>query len=132
MTTAPIEFWKRANTAYLTAQHDLPVDPDAAASRAYYAAYYAVSALFSAHGRFFSKHTDIEAAVHRELVKPGLWPQQVGQGFSMLARLRRRGDYGGDKHVSMEEAEQATGLAKAVMDAVYKSNPDVAANEQTG
>jgi uncharacterized protein (UPF0332 family) len=44
---------------------------DAAASRSYYAAFSAVSALFSARGLTFRKHSQIESAVHRDLVHAG-------------------------------------------------------------
>jgi uncharacterized protein (UPF0332 family) len=42
---------------------------DSAASRAYYAAFHAASALFALEGRTFTKHSALEAAVHRDLVK---------------------------------------------------------------
>jgi uncharacterized protein (UPF0332 family) len=60
--------WERARRALATARRDLPADPDAAASRAYYAAFYAVSALFAAEGKSFRKHSAVETAVHRDLV----------------------------------------------------------------
>ena len=47
---------------------------DGAASRAYYAAFHAVTALFSLEGRIFTKHSAVEAAVHRDLVKAGSGP----------------------------------------------------------
>jgi uncharacterized protein (UPF0332 family) len=46
---------------------------DGAASRAYYAAFHAVTALFALDGRIFTKHAALEAAVHRDLVKAGKW-----------------------------------------------------------
>ena len=49
---------------------------DGAASRAYYAAFHAVTALFALEGRIFAKHSALEAAVHRDLVKPGRWFQR--------------------------------------------------------
>ena len=39
--------WNRAKDALRVARHDLAVSPDAVASRAYYAAFYAVSAWFA-------------------------------------------------------------------------------------
>lgn len=41
------DLWRRAEEALRTAEADLAVNFDAAASRAYYAAFYAVSALFA-------------------------------------------------------------------------------------
>jgi hypothetical protein len=65
------DLWRRANEALRTAEADLAVSHDAAASRAYYAAFYAVSALFAWEGREFAKHSAVHAAVHRDLVKVG-------------------------------------------------------------
>ena len=70
--------WDRAKVALKVSRHCLSVSPDAAASRAYYAAFYAVSALLALGGRTFKKHSALEAAVHRDLVKPGLFsPSQT-------------------------------------------------------
>lgn len=96
----------RATRALRTAEAHVDDDPDAAASRAYYAAFYAVSALFASQLRTFRKHSEVEAAVHRDLVKPGKWPTEVGSDFSWLASLRYTGDYGGEAHVSSEDARQ--------------------------
>ena len=49
--------WSRAQEALRASRHVLPVSCDAAASRAYYAAFYAVSALFALRGRTFKKHS---------------------------------------------------------------------------
>ena len=50
------DLWDRATLALRLAKHDLPMSADGAASWAYYAAFYAVSALFAMEGRTFSKH----------------------------------------------------------------------------
>jgi uncharacterized protein (UPF0332 family) len=79
------DLWQRAGQALQSARLLAVSDPDAAASRAYYCAYYAVSAIFLAlEGRAFTKHTALEAAVHRDLVKPGLWSIELGAAFSWL------------------------------------------------
>ena len=44
---------------------------DGVVSRAYYAVFHAVTALFALEGRAFTKHSALEAAVHRDLVKAG-------------------------------------------------------------
>jgi len=89
------DFWARAVDALRVAEHDLELSPDAAASRAYYAAFYAVSAHFALEGKSYTKHSAVEAAVHRDLVKTGIWDMDLGRGYSRLAQLRTRGDYGG-------------------------------------
>lgn len=61
------DWWDRAVRALETARMLIDEDADAASSRAYYAAFYAVSALFANEKRSFRKHTELEAAVHRDL-----------------------------------------------------------------
>jgi hypothetical protein len=92
--------WRRAEEALRTAEVDIEVSPDACASRAYYAAFYAVSALFAREDREFARHTAVRAAVHRDLVKEGRWSVSAGQDYSFLYQLRQTGDYGGAQHVS--------------------------------
>ena len=116
--------WLRAQDALRVARHDLPVSPDATASRAYYAAFYAVSASFARKGRTFRKHAAVEAAVHRDLVKSGAWPRELGAGYSRLVEARSTGDYGQNTHVSPDEAAEAIEIAADIMRAVSKSTPD--------
>ena len=117
------ELWNRAVRSLETSAKLVGDDPDAAASRAYYAAFYAVSALFALQGRTFTKHRAVETAVHRDLVKPGIWITDLGEDFSELARLRKTGDYGGRVHVLPDEAEGAINKARRILQAVQDSNP---------
>jgi uncharacterized protein (UPF0332 family) len=63
------ELWLRAVRSYKTASKLAEEDPNAAASRAYYAAFYAASALFALQGKTFTKHRALETAIHRDLVR---------------------------------------------------------------
>jgi uncharacterized protein (UPF0332 family) len=116
--------WDRALRARKAAEQNLQIDPDTAASRAYYAAFYAASAHFALQDRTFDKHTALEAAVHRDLVHSGLWPQELGAAYSRLMQLRARGDYGGAQHVSTKDAEQAVRFATEILRAVAQAHPD--------
>lgn len=124
MNKYAIDLWKRAKEALRTAETDLAISPDASASRAYYAAFYAVSALFALEGQDFIKHTQVRAAVHRDLVKTGRWPAERGEDFSFLMRLRETGDYGGSMHVAENEAKEATTAAKKILDLVRNAHPE--------
>ena len=124
MRYAADDIWRRANEALCVAKHDLSVSSDAAASRAYYAAFYAVSAYFALHDKVFSRHSAIEAAVHRDLVRTGLWSTELGRGFSRLAQLRARGDYGGGRHVSDADAREAIQIATGIIEAVAQADPE--------
>jgi uncharacterized protein (UPF0332 family) len=112
------DLWERAQKALTVARHDLALDADAAASRAYYAAFYAVSTCLAEKGVTPSKHSAVEAAVHRDLVKTGLWTRELGEAYTRLVQLRTRGDYGGGDHVSASAAEEAIRAAAAIIDAV--------------
>ena len=72
------DLWRRAENALNSAEALLMISGDDAASRAYYAVFNAVSALFALHGTTFVKHSAVRAAVHRELVQKGLWTADSG------------------------------------------------------
>lgn len=118
------ENWVKARDSLEAAREMALSHPNSSASRSYYAAFDAIRALFALDGKTFSKHTAIEAAVHRDLVKAGLWSISLGQAYSRLGRLRSQGDYG-SPNVSTAEAEEAVALAAAILDAVAKHNPDI-------
>lgn len=80
---------------------------DAAASRAYYAAFYAATALLLYEGRGFRKHTGVLGAIHQHFVRTGRLDQRWGKTINRLFELRGIGDYGGLLHVPREEAENA-------------------------
>ncbi len=119
------DFWRRAVKTFKTAKSLQSSDPDSSASRAYYAAFYAVSALFALKGRTFSKHSALEIAIHRDLVKTGVWDAELGKIFSSLRELRSIGDYGGSRHVSADDAVKAVTAAYRIVEAVKNSNPDI-------
>jgi len=119
-----LDFWQRALQALQTAEELLDRDPDASSSRAYFAAFFAVSALLSLEGSGFVKHTAVERAVHRDLVKTGRWPVETGAAFSWLANLRYTADYGGVDHARPLDAKQAVEKARSILLAVRNSAPE--------
>jgi uncharacterized protein (UPF0332 family) len=119
-----LDYWTRAVQALRTAESLIDRDPDASSSRAYYAAFYAVSALLAFEQVSLSKHTAVERAVHRDLVKPGRWATELGAAFSWLANLRYTADYGGGEHVQKEDAELAVERARLILLAVQDSAPE--------
>ena len=125
MTAAVQDKWERAKESLRSAKILLATGPDSAASRAYYAAFHAISALFLKEGVQFTRHTAIEAAVHRDLIKPGRWPPALGEAFNRLRAYRTISDYGSMVHVSPQEVQSAVELAEAVLTAVAKEYPDL-------
>ena len=91
---------------------------DFAASRAYYAAFYAATALLLREGMEFGKHSGVIAAVHRRYVKTGRLDKRHGKNLNWLFELRGVGDYGGILHVSRPDVERAIQAAADFVEAV--------------
>lgn len=96
MTEEALDLRHRACRAWEVARPAVDIDPDSSASRAYFAAFQAISAYFALEGKDFSKHSALEAAVHRDLVKPGLWDKSLGRDFSWLVSVWDMGMGHGD------------------------------------
>ena len=88
-----------------------------AVSRAYYAAFYAAEEALLALGETRSKHSGVLAAFESLVVRDGGVDPTVGRLLRSLFRRRNEADYGAVP-ASQKEAEQATGDAERVVDAV--------------
>ena len=91
---------------------------DFAASRAYYAAFYASTALLLNEGIEFRKHSGVITAIHQHFIKTGILEKQFGQDLNWLFELRSIGDYGVTVHVPQEKAKQAIDAARHFVQAV--------------
>jgi uncharacterized protein (UPF0332 family) len=113
------DLWLRATGALRVAERDLASgDPDFAAARAYYAAFYAASALLLSDEREFRKHSGVIACFHQYYVKEGRLPGEAGKILKSLSGLRDIADYGGSEHVPTADAEQAVADARRFLDLV--------------
>ena len=117
--------WDRAGRTLASARVLLESDPDSAASRAYYAAFHAVSALFALRGESFTRHTALRAALHRELVKSGEWSVSLGKDFDYLLEMREVGDYGGPVRVDLDDAQAAVACTTRILAAVEVACPEL-------
>ena len=93
---------------------------DFAAGRAYYAAFYAATALLLHEGIEMSRHSGVIAAIHQRYIKAGKLDKVQGKSLNWLFELRSVGDYGGLAHVSRAEADQAIDAAEQFLDAVLQ------------
>ena len=116
-------WWLHAGEALEAAKHDAEMFPSAAVNRAYYACFYAASAVLQSEGRHFVKHTGVRAAVHSELVKPGRLPQEIGMAYDQLLKSRQTADYGALTRVTVEEACEALRSARRVVEALGRLLP---------
>ena len=62
-------------------------------NRLYYACFYAISALLLTRDFSTSKHGYLRSLMHREFVKTGVIPKNLGTHFDLLFDNRHKGDY---------------------------------------
>jgi uncharacterized protein (UPF0332 family) len=82
-----------------------------AASRAYYACFYAVSALLLTKDIHRSKHSAVLAAFRQEFVKPGLVETEYSDSLGRAFETRQMADY--DLAANIDELEAAARLSDA-------------------
>jgi len=121
--------WDRARRSLNSALTLVETDPDSAVSRAYYAAFHALTALFGLRGQMFSKHSSLRAALHRDLVQTGILEKETGKDYDFLMELREVGDYGGIAQVLADSARQAVEKAESLIAAVVEACPELAGRE---
>jgi uncharacterized protein (UPF0332 family) len=93
-TEAVRYWWEKALASLEAARRELEAEAYAfAINRAYYALFYAVSALFLEEGRQFGKHSGVRSAFNKEVVKPGRLKEEHGKLYNQLFRDRQEGDY---------------------------------------
>ena len=125
MRVEALASWQRARGSLRAAKALVDVDADSAVSRAYYAAFHAASAVFLQRGMSFRKHSALEAAIHRDLVKAGHWSAELGAAFKSLVDLRRTGDYGGPAPLTSADARKAVEFAEQILGAVAAAQPEL-------
>lgn len=91
---------------------------DFAASRAYYAAFYAATAVLLNEGLEVNKHSAVIASIHQRFVKTGKLSEDHGKVLNWLFELRGVADYGGTAHVSRQEVDQAIEAAEKFLKAI--------------
>ena len=117
--------WQRASRALETAALLVATDPEASASRAYYAAFHADTAVVALRTERFTRHAARRAAVHKDLVKTGAWPVELGKDYDGLVFLRQTGDYGGLERLKEQDAAQAVEAARRILNACQRTNPEL-------
>jgi len=60
---------------------------------AYYACFYALSAVLFSDGKAFKKHSAVRGALHRDFVKTGRLDAEWGRFYDIIFDSRQRGDY---------------------------------------
>jgi len=91
---------------------------DFAASRAYYAMFYALEALLLTKNLSFSKHSAVISAFGKEYIKTGMFDPRLHRSVIEAFDLRNAGDYGTMHAVSEELASQTIQSARELIQAV--------------
>ena len=101
-------------------RHLSDADFDFAASRAYYAAFYAMEAALLTQGVTCSTHGGVLATFSERFIKTGVLPSDFGSKAARLFRERQIGDYEFDVSVTGPDAEQDVAAATHIVDAVER------------
>jgi len=90
-----IAFWlERSDEAVASALAELDAGRQSfAVNRAYYACFYALSAVLLADGRKYAKHSGVRAALHHHLIRSGRLDPSWGRIYDRAFENRQRGDY---------------------------------------
>ncbi len=87
-------WWEKALGSPEASQRELAAGAYAfAINRAYYALFYAVSALLLEEERRFKKHSGVRAAFNRYFIKVGRVQKRYGDLYNQLFDDRQAGDY---------------------------------------
>ena len=87
-------------------------------NRAYYAAFYAISALLESEGKSSTKHTGVISLFDVEYVRTGRIDRAVSQQLHALFQRRNEDDYAATGPISAEDAEESMREAADIMGAV--------------
>jgi uncharacterized protein (UPF0332 family) len=113
----------QSRDAALLLLHDGYVD--FAASRAYYAMFYAIEGLLLSRNLSFSKHSAVISAFGKEFIKTGLLDIRFHRSIMNAFDLRNSGDYGSMHAVSEENAQGIIYDAGALLEAVQQFLSDI-------
>ena len=103
----------KANGKLAAARRELKSGtPDEAVSRAYYAAYHAISAVLASQGCAFSSHAQTLGGFNARFVRTGLFPKDTTRILHRLFENRQTADY--DWTVVVEPGAAAGNTGKGV------------------
>lgn len=80
-------------------------------NRSYYAAFYAMKAVYTVQGVDFKKHKTLMANFNKEFVATEIFPREIGKKISTLALIREQSDYNDFYVASKSESRQQLEIA---------------------
>ncbi|MGE5294562.1 MAG: HEPN domain-containing protein [Solirubrobacterales bacterium] len=101
------EFIEKAERFLHTAEYALSTgDSDSCASRAYYAMFFMAEAILLTKKLTASSHKSVISLFGGHFVKTGILDRSLGSALNDAYDMRLIGDYGVDRSVTKEEAEE--------------------------
>ncbi len=89
-----------------------------ASSRAYYAAFHAVSAALLSRDETYSRHGQVLGAFNRSFIHTGVFPRKFTVLLTRLFENRQSGDYDVLPGVTEDEARQDIADAQGIIEAI--------------
>lgn len=87
-------------------------------NRSYYAAYYAMKAVYTLKNQDFKKHKTLLASFNKEYVATDIFPRSLGKKISSLALIREQSDYNDFYIASKEESRQQVEIARELVETI--------------
>ena len=84
-------------------------------NRSYYAAFYAIKAIYTIRGLDFKKHKTLLANFNKEYVATEIFPREIGRKISTLALKREQSDYNDFYMASKQESQQQVEIAEELI-----------------
>lgn len=84
-------------------------------NRSYYAAYYAMRAVYTTRGQDFKKHKTLIANFNKEYVATEIFPRSLGKKISTLAIIREQSDYNDFYIASKLESQRQVESAEEII-----------------
>jgi uncharacterized protein (UPF0332 family) len=109
----------KARSALLQAQLMLADEQwDAAANRAYYAVFRAMTAVLASSGQAYAKHSGVIAFFRQQFIKTGIFPAEFSEVIEGLSENRTVGDYSFQLDVDPEDVTEGLAAAERFVNAV--------------
>ena len=84
-------------------------------NRSYYAAFYAIKAIYTIRGLDFKKHKTLLANFNKDYVATEIFPRESGRKISTLALIREQSDYNDFYMASKQESQQQVEIAEELI-----------------
>ena len=93
---------------------------DDAASRAYYAAFHAITALLFSNGKSYSSHAQLLGAFNRDFVKSQVFHRDFTAILTRLFEDRQSGDYDVFAAISEDDARLDVANARRIVESIQQ------------